>query len=50
MQWQIIVALVVMVPIMLLPGAAIWYLNLGCPGRGLWPIRRGKQTKKETGG
>ncbi len=29
MEWQIIVALVVAIPIILLPVAFIWYLNLG---------------------
>ena len=29
MEWQIIVALAVAIPIILLPVAFIWYLNLG---------------------
>ena len=29
MQWQVIVALVVTVPIILLPVALIWYINIG---------------------
>jgi hypothetical protein len=29
MEWQFIVALVVMIPIVLLPVAFVWYLNLG---------------------
>lgn len=29
MQWQFIVALVVMIPIVLVPVALVWYLNLG---------------------
>ncbi len=29
MEWQYIVALVVMVPILLLPVAFVWYLNVG---------------------
>ncbi len=29
MEWQFIVALVVMIPIILLPVAFVWYLNLG---------------------
>ncbi len=28
MQWQVIVALVVMIPVILLPVAVIWYLNI----------------------
>ncbi len=29
MEWQIIVALVVMIPVILLPVAFVWFLNLG---------------------
>lgn len=29
MEWQIVVALVVAIPIILLPVAFIWYLNIG---------------------
>lgn len=29
MEWQIIVALIVVVPVILFPAAFVWYLNLG---------------------
>ena len=29
MEWQVIVALVVMLPVILLPAAFVWYLNVG---------------------
>ena len=29
MEWQIIVALVIAIPIILLPVAYIWYINIG---------------------
>ena len=29
MEWQIIVALVIVIPIILFPAAFVWYLNLG---------------------
>jgi len=29
MEWQIIVALVVAIPVILLPVVLVWYLNLG---------------------
>ena len=29
MQWEFMVALVVAIPIILLPAAFVWYLNLG---------------------
>ena len=29
MQWELIVALVVAIPVILFPAAFVWYLNLG---------------------
>jgi hypothetical protein len=29
MEWQVIVALVVVIPIILFPAAFVWYLNVG---------------------
>ena len=29
MEWEFIVAIVVMIPVILLPVAFVWYLNLG---------------------
>ena len=29
MEWQVIVALVIAIPVILFPAAYIWYLNLG---------------------
>ncbi len=29
MEWQIVVALVVAIPIILFPAAFVWYLNIG---------------------
>ena len=29
MEWQIVVALIVAIPIILLPVALIWYINIG---------------------
>jgi hypothetical protein len=29
MEWEFVVALVVMIPVILLPVAFVWYLNLG---------------------
>lgn len=42
MEWQFIVALVVMIPIVLLPVAFVWYLNLG----GIYAAVREGRTKK----
>jgi len=29
MEWQIVIALVIAVPVILFPAAFVWYLNLG---------------------
>lgn len=29
MEWQIVIALIVAVPVILFPAAFVWYLNLG---------------------
>ena len=29
MEWQIVIALVIMIPVILFPVAFIWYLNVG---------------------
>lgn len=42
MEWQFIVALIVMVPIILLPVAFIWYLNLGGVYAAVREVRRRK--------
>ena len=42
MEWQLIGALVVMIPIILLPVAFIWYLNFGGMRLLLRVVRRGR--------
>ena len=42
MEWQIIVALVVVIPIILIPVAFIWYLDLGGM---VQAVREARQTK-----
>jgi hypothetical protein len=44
MSWQIIVALVVMIPVILLPVAFVWFLNFG----GLASARK-KMRETQTG-
>jgi len=46
MEWQFIVALVVMIPIILLPVAFVWYLNLG----GLYAAVREARRKRAAHG
>ena len=47
MEWQLIVALVIMIPIVLLPVAFVWYLNLGGIRAAVRWARRGKVAGKE---
>ena len=42
MEWQLIVALVVGVPFILLPVAFVWYLNVG----GLYKVMREARAKR----
>jgi len=42
MDWQIIVALVVFVPLILLPVAFVWFLNFG----GIYAARRAAKRKE----
>ncbi len=42
MEWQFIVAIAVVIPVILLPVAFVWYLNLG----GLYAAAREARTKR----
>jgi hypothetical protein len=42
MEWQFIVAIVVMIPVIFLPVALVWYLNLG----GLYAAVRDARRKR----
>jgi len=42
MEWQFMVMLIVMVPVVLLPVAFVWYLNLG----GVWAAMRRARKEK----
>ncbi len=44
MEWQIIVALVVMVPIILLPVVFVWFINIG----GLYTVMRRIRERQAT--
>jgi hypothetical protein len=47
MEWQLIVALVIMIPIVLVPVAFVWYLNLGGMRLLLRAVRRTNIASKE---
>jgi hypothetical protein len=47
MEWQFIVALVVMIPVILLPVAFVWYLNLGGVFAAMRRARKEKAAEKQ---
>lgn len=47
MEWQIIVALVFAIPVILVPVAFIWYLNAGGLLAALRVARKRRATRKE---
>ena len=47
MEWQIIVALVVAIPIILLPAAYVWYLNIGGIYAAIKEARARRVTREE---
>ena len=49
MEWQFIVALVVMIPIVLVPVALVWYLNLGGIYAAVRKARRSRATRRDAG-
>jgi hypothetical protein len=48
MQWQLIVALVMIVPVILFPAAFVWYLNIGGIVRAVREARTATQQKPGT--
>ena len=44
MQWELIVALVIAVPIIMFPVAYVWYLNIG----GIYVAVRERQARRAT--
>ena len=44
MQWEFIVALVIAIPIILLPVALVWFLNIG----GIYTAIKERQEKRAT--
>ena len=47
MQWELIVALVIAIPVILLPAAFVWYLNLGGVYAAVKEARARKVDKKK---
>jgi hypothetical protein len=48
MEWQVIVALVVAIPVILFPVAFVWYLNLGGIYTAIKEARARKAVRKKT--
>ncbi len=48
MEWQVIVALAIAIPIILLPAAFVWYLNIGGVVQTVREARARKVTEKAT--
>jgi hypothetical protein len=48
MEWQVIVALAIAIPIVLLPAAFVWYLNIGGVVQAVREARARKVTEKAT--
>ena len=42
MQWELVVALIIAIPIILFPAAYVWYLNIG----GIYATIKESQTKR----
>jgi len=49
MEWQVIVALVVMLPVILLPAAFVWYLNVGGMVTALKEARKRQPAREQEG-
>ena len=47
MEWQVVVALVVAVPIILIPVALVWYLNMGGIYRAFQEARQRRKAARE---
>ena len=47
MDWQIVVAMIVAVPVVLFPAAFVWYLNLGGIYTAVKEARAGKVTREK---
>jgi len=48
MSWQVIVALVVMLPVILIPAAFVWYLNIGGVSAWIRAARARRVPREET--
>ncbi len=47
MQWELIVALIIVIPVILFPAAFVWYLNLGGIVHAMREARVAKTVREE---
>ena len=50
MEWQIVVALVIAIPIILIPVVLVWYLNIGGLYRAYEEARQKRRTSRKKRG
>lgn len=50
MQWELVVALVIAVPLILFPAAYIWYVNIGGITAAIKQAREARAARKEKAG
>lgn len=48
MQWELIVALVIAIPVILFPAAFVWYLNIGGIVQAVREARKAREKKAAT--
>lgn len=48
MQWELVVALIIAIPIILFPVALIWYMNIGGIFTAAREVKRAHKKKPET--
>lgn len=48
MQWEIVLALVIAIPVILFPVAYVWYLNIGGIAAALRKARRQRAARRES--
>ena len=50
MQWELIVALVIAIPVILFPAAFVWYLNLGGLVQAVREARQARAAREKEAG
>ena len=48
MQWEVVVALIIAIPVILFPAAFVWYLNVGGIVQAVKQVKAAKKAEKAT--